>query len=121
MAMTAVNLSMFYLRAMLGIERSLAYAKEVLIATLPFVEFLPAVQNYANAALKVAQAWGQVIIIQARHHAHGAIIIGATRQFDHLTSPLHGAGGGPLTHEGSLLCARCNRGVFFTRSSSIVS
>ena len=58
-AMTAVNMSIFHLDAVPDRERSLAHAKEALVAALPFVEFVPAVQNNANMALKVAEAWGQ--------------------------------------------------------------
>src|SRR5262245_26742901 len=57
-AMTSVNMSMFYQNSMPDRETSVAYAKEALIASLPFLETLPAARKYAESALRVAEGWG---------------------------------------------------------------
>ena len=57
-AMAAVNLSILYQNNMPDREKSLAYASEALAAAGPFVEVLPACQEYAHAALQVVEAWG---------------------------------------------------------------
>lgn len=57
-AMTAVNMSIFYLQSVPDREMSLAHAKEAFVAGLPFVELVPSVQNYLSMALQVAEAWG---------------------------------------------------------------
>ena len=57
-AMTAMNLSIFYLQAMSDRERSLGYAREALVAALPFAEVLPAARQYARTALQIAGSWG---------------------------------------------------------------
>jgi hypothetical protein len=57
-AMTAINLSIFFLQPLSDRERSLAYAGEALVAALPFVEVLPAVKNYYRTTLQVVEAWG---------------------------------------------------------------
>ena len=57
-AMTAVNMSIFHLEDVPDREKSLGYAKETLVAALPFMEVVPAVRNYVSAALQVAVAWG---------------------------------------------------------------
>jgi hypothetical protein len=51
-------MSMFYQSYVPDREKSLAYAKEALIAALPFVEAVPAAQNYARFALQLAELWG---------------------------------------------------------------
>ena len=56
--MTAVNLSIFYLKSLPDQDKSLAHAGEALTAAGPFVEVLPACQEYARAALQVVEAWG---------------------------------------------------------------
>ena len=57
--MTAVNLSrLFYLKSLPDQDKSLAHAGEALAAAWPFVEILPACQEYARAALEVVEAWG---------------------------------------------------------------
>ena len=58
LAMTAVNLSIFYLKSLPDQDKSLAHAGEALTAAGPFVEVLPACQEYARAALQVVEAWG---------------------------------------------------------------
>ena len=55
---TAVNLSIFHLESLHDREKSLAHAGEALAAAWPFVEILPACQEYARAALEVVEAWG---------------------------------------------------------------
>ncbi|MDN5753994.1 MAG: hypothetical protein L0H15_12110 [Nitrosospira sp.] len=57
-AMTAVNMSIFYLQAAPDREKSLGYAKETLVAALPFMEFVPAAKTSVSKALQVAGAWG---------------------------------------------------------------
>ena len=57
-AMTAMNLSIFYLQASPDRERSLALAREALAAALPFEEMLPSAQNYVRITLQVVEAWG---------------------------------------------------------------
>ena len=57
-AMTAVNMSVFFQQAGPDREKSLAYAKEAWIATLPDTQFTPAFQNYRNTASQVAEGWG---------------------------------------------------------------
>jgi hypothetical protein len=57
-AVTAVNLSIFYLQSVPDKEKSLNYAKEALVSALPLVEFFPVAQDYARSALQVAEAWG---------------------------------------------------------------
>ncbi|MBS0177572.1 MAG: tetratricopeptide repeat protein [Nitrospira sp.] len=57
-ARTAVNLSIFHLESLPERDKSLAYAGEALTAAGPFVEVLPACQEYARAALQVVEAWG---------------------------------------------------------------
>lgn len=57
-AMTEMNLSIFYLQSLPDRERSLEHAREALVAALPFVETLPPAQNYARTTLQVAEAWG---------------------------------------------------------------
>ena len=57
-ATTTVNMSMFYLESVPDQEKSLSYAREALLAALPFVESVPSVQNDARKGLLVAEAWG---------------------------------------------------------------
>jgi len=57
-AMSAVNMSIFYLQAVPDKGKSLAYAKEALVAALPFMGFVPFAQTSANKALLVAETWG---------------------------------------------------------------
>ncbi|MDH5741845.1 MAG: hypothetical protein OEY77_16125, partial [Nitrospira sp.] len=57
-AMSSTNLSIFYLQSMSDRERSLAHAREALVAALPFVEVLPAAENCARTTLQVVEAWG---------------------------------------------------------------
>jgi tetratricopeptide (TPR) repeat protein len=56
-AMTATNLSLFYLQSLSDRERSLDYAREALAAALPFVKRLPAAENYARTTLQVVERW----------------------------------------------------------------
>jgi hypothetical protein len=56
-AMTATNLSLFYQQSLPDRERSLDYAREAFAAALPFVEVLPAAENYARTTLQVVEAW----------------------------------------------------------------
>ena len=58
LAMTETDLSTFYLKALSDRERSLVHAREALVAAIPFVEGLPAAQEYARNALQVVEAWG---------------------------------------------------------------
>ncbi|NUQ26308.1 MAG: tetratricopeptide repeat protein, partial [Saprospiraceae bacterium] len=58
-AMTLVNFSIFYYSNMEDKEKSLYYSKEALRAALPFLEYLPSVQNYAKTAFQIIQAWGE--------------------------------------------------------------
>ena len=54
--MLSVNLGSFYSNGIPNKEMSLAYCKEALIATLPFVEeTLPTAQNYINVALQIVK------------------------------------------------------------------
>jgi len=57
-AMTSGNMSSFYLKSVPKRAKSLAYAKEALIAGLPFVETIPMVRSYIGSVLAVAEAWG---------------------------------------------------------------
>ncbi len=56
--MTASNMSVFYQHLILDRQKSLTYAKEVLVTGMPFVELILKVQNYFSVALQVAEAWG---------------------------------------------------------------
>ena len=57
-AMTTVNLSIFYLQNTPDQEKSLALAKEALQCSLPFIEGFPAAANYARAAMQIIETWG---------------------------------------------------------------
>jgi tetratricopeptide (TPR) repeat protein len=58
LAMTAVNMSIFYLQAVPDREKSLAYAREALLAALPFVEDVPSVQDDVRMTMQVVLSWG---------------------------------------------------------------
>ncbi|MBS0159042.1 MAG: tetratricopeptide repeat protein, partial [Nitrospira sp.] len=58
LAMTAVNLSIFYLKSLPDQDKSLAHAGESLAAAWPFADVLPATQEYVRTALQVVEAWG---------------------------------------------------------------
>ena len=57
-AMTAMNMSIFYLQAIPAREKSLDHCREALVAAMPFMEVLPAAQDYARTVLQVVEAWG---------------------------------------------------------------
>jgi len=58
-AMTAINMGIFFQKNIPDKEKSIAYCKEALRAALPFLKYLPAVQNDATKAIRVIRAWGE--------------------------------------------------------------
>ena len=59
MAATLVNMGIFYFDIIPDKEKSIFYCKEALRAALPFLLYLPAVQNYARGAKGVIEKWGE--------------------------------------------------------------
>ncbi|MFM9952187.1 MAG: tetratricopeptide repeat protein [Saprospiraceae bacterium] len=59
LASILAKMSSFYLEDVPDKEKSLNYCKEVLLATAPFIEFLPAAQNSAREAMNVISNWGE--------------------------------------------------------------
>jgi len=56
-AIAATNICIFYLQAMTDQEKSLAYAREALIAALPFRESVLSVQSNVSTVLAVISEW----------------------------------------------------------------
>jgi len=57
--MTAVNFSIFYTLSKPDKHRALALAAAALVRVLPYVETLPAAQNYARTATQIFQHWSR--------------------------------------------------------------
>ena len=58
-AMTAVNMGIFHLRTIQDKEKSIAYCKEALQASLPFGDRVPLDQQIVKLAIQVIQEWGE--------------------------------------------------------------
>ena len=59
LAMTALNMSIFYYQTISNKSRSLAYAKEALQAAKPFKGVSPVMDEYVSTALQIIKAWGE--------------------------------------------------------------
>lgn len=70
-AMTAENISFFYLENVPHKKKSLEYAKEALITGYPFIETIPAVKDHLGNVLFVVKTWGVdpkiFLMNQSRH------------------------------------------------------
>jgi tetratricopeptide (TPR) repeat protein len=56
-AMIAVTMSIFYLNMVQDREKSLAYAREALMAAMPFVKLVPVARKHVENALLVVETW----------------------------------------------------------------
>jgi hypothetical protein len=56
-AMIAVTMSIFYLNMVQDREKPLAYAREALMAAMPFVKLVPVARKHVENALLVVEAW----------------------------------------------------------------
>ncbi len=58
-AATAVNICTFHSSSIPDKTKSITYAEETLLSALPFLDSLPAAQEYTRTALQVVKAWGE--------------------------------------------------------------
>lgn len=58
-AMTACNLGIFYLQSLPDKRQSLAFVREILISSAPFLEGHERARQSVQAALQVVQQWGE--------------------------------------------------------------